>query len=64
MNIQQSKHPNTKVISTMLNKKQPSIFIQEISLWDGIDLLIGYSYDNIKETFENNNFRNSIITIL
>ena len=54
MNIQQSKHPNTKVISTMLNKKQPSIFIQEISLWDGIDLLIGYSYDNIKETFENN----------
>ena len=35
-------------------KKQPSVFIQEIQLWDGIDLLIGYDYENIKETLKNN----------
>ena len=48
LNIQQSIHPNIKVIENMMKKKQPSVFIQEIQLWDGIDLLIGYDYENIK----------------
>ena len=54
MNLQQSTHPNSEIITLMLNKKQPTIFLQEIALWEGIDLLIGYNYENIRDVFQGN----------
>jgi hypothetical protein len=54
LNIQQSEHPNNEVINIMLSKKSPTIFRYELELWDGIDLLIGQSYEDIIEILKNN----------
>lgn len=49
LKIQQVEHPDDEVIDIMLKNKQPTIFLYELELWDGIDLLIGQEYNIIKE---------------
>lgn len=49
LKIQQIEHPDDEVIDIMLKNKQPTIFLYELELWDGIDLLIGQEYEVIKE---------------
>lgn len=55
IDIQQTEHPAPAVIDKMLATKLPSIFMYEIELWDGFDLLIGYPYDTISTVFKDNN---------
>lgn len=54
IDIQQTEQPVPAVIEKMLNTKLPSIFMYEIELWDGFDLLIGYPYDVISTVFFDN----------
>lgn len=54
IHIQQSEHPNNNVIDIMLSKKQPTIFRYELELWDGYDLLVGQSYEDIIDVLKNN----------
>lgn len=54
INIQQTEQPAPEVIDKMLATKLPSIFMYEIELWDGFDLLIGYPYDAISTVFKDN----------
>ena len=49
LKIQQVEHPDDEVIDIMLKNKQPTIFLYELELWDGIDLLIGQEYETVKE---------------
>lgn len=43
-----------------MNNKLPTIFLYELELWDGIDLLIGEEYDNIKEILNDKQAFNEI----
>jgi hypothetical protein len=54
LNIQQSEHPTLEVIDLMLKKRQPTLFRYELELWDGFDLLIGQSYEDIISVMKNN----------
>jgi hypothetical protein len=54
IDIQQTEQPAPAVIDKMLATKLPSIFMYEIELWDGFDLLIGYPYDVISTVFKDN----------
>ena len=54
LNIQQSEQPLPDVIDLMLNKRQPTIFRYELELWDGFDLLIGQSYEDIISVIKDN----------
>lgn len=54
IDIQQTEQPTPAVIDKMLETKLPSIFMYEIELWDGFDLLIGYPYDTISAVFKDN----------
>lgn len=54
IDIQQTEQPAPAVIDKMLATKLPSIFMYEIELWDGFDLLIGYPYDAISTVFKDN----------
>ncbi len=54
IDIQQTEQPAPAVIDKMLATKLPSIFMYEIELWDGFDLLIGYPYDAISAVFKDN----------
>ena len=54
INIQQSEHPLPDIIDLMLDKRQPSLFRYELELWDGFDLLIGQSYENIISVIKDN----------
>lgn len=53
LKIQQVEHPNENVLNIMLKNKKPTIFLYELELWDGFDILIGESYENIKEVLKN-----------
>lgn len=55
LNIIQSEQPIPEVIDMMLEKKQPIIFLYELELWDGIDLLIGYPTNEIADVLKDNN---------
>ena len=52
--ILQSEQPVPDVIESMMEKRQPIIFLYELELWDGIDLLIGYPYDEISAVLKDN----------
>lgn len=54
IDIQQTEQPTAAVIDKMMATKLPSIFMYEIELWDGFDLLIGYPYDAISTVFKDN----------
>ena len=53
LKIQQTEHPDLAMISLLLDNKLPTIFLYELELWDGIDLLIGEEYDTINEVVSN-----------
>lgn len=54
INIQQTEHPSQEVIYKMMSTKLPCIFMYEIELWDGYDLLIGHPYEVISDVLLNN----------
>ena len=54
LSILQSEQPVPDVIESMMSKKQPIIFLYELELWDGLDLLIGYPYDDISAVLKDN----------
>jgi hypothetical protein len=54
INIQQSEHPLPDIIDAMIEKRHPSLFRYELELWDGFDLLIGQSYEDIIEVLKDN----------
>ena len=54
LSILQSEQPVPDVIESMMSKKQPIIFLYELELWDGVDLLIGYPYDEISAVLKDN----------
>lgn len=62
IDIHQSEHPGPDVIDKMLATKLPCIFMHEIELWDGFDLLIGYPYDAISAVVTDN--KQDLIKIL
>jgi hypothetical protein len=53
LEIQQTEQPNNKMITLLQNKKLPSIYLYELEIWDGFDLLIGEDYNIIKEVLDN-----------
>jgi hypothetical protein len=54
INIQQTEHPSPAVIYKMLATKLPCIFMYEVEMWDGYDLLIGYPHDAISTVLLDN----------
>ena len=64
LKINQAEHPDANVINLLINKKLPTIFIDEISLWEGIDLMIGLEYNEIKKLLKNKKINNIIKTYL
>jgi hypothetical protein len=53
LKVQQTEHPDINMISLLQNNKLPTVYLYEIELWDGFDLLIGEEYDIIKEVLDN-----------
>lgn len=53
MKMQQTEHPDVNMISLLQGKKLPTIFLYELELWEGFDLLIGEEYETIKEVLDN-----------
>lgn len=54
LSILQSEQPIPEVIENMMAKKQPIIFLYELELWDGVDLIIGYPQDEIGAVLKDN----------
>jgi len=54
LSILQSEHPMPDVIESMMSKRQPIIYLYELELWDGIDLMIGYPYAEINQVLTDN----------
>lgn len=54
LSILQSEQPVPDVIESMMSKKQPIIFLYELELWDGVDLLIGYPYEEVSAVLKDN----------
>jgi len=54
LSILQSEQPVPEVIENMMAKKQPIIFLYELELWDGVDLIIGYPHDEITAVLKDN----------
>jgi hypothetical protein len=54
LSILQSEQPVPEVIENMMAKKQPIIFLYELELWDGVDLIIGYPQDEISAVLKDN----------
>lgn len=54
LSILQSEQPVPEVIENMMEKRQPIIFLYELELWDGVDLLIGYPYEEISTVLKDN----------
>ena len=54
LSILQSEQPVPEVIENMMAKKQPIIFLYELELWDGVDLIIGYPQDEITAVLKDN----------
>jgi len=54
LRIQQTEHPDNDTIYSLTRNKLPTIFLYDIELWDGIDLMIGYPYDDIKTVLSDN----------
>jgi hypothetical protein len=54
LSILQSEQPIPEVIESMMEKRQPIIFLYELELWDGVDLLIGYPHDEISTVLKDN----------
>ena len=54
LSILQSEHPAPDVIDNMLEKKQPIVFLYEMELWDGLDLIIGHDKASITEVLKDN----------
>lgn len=55
LRIQQTEHPDNDTIYTLIRRKLPTLFLYDVELWDGFDLMIGYPYDDIKEVLKDNN---------
>jgi hypothetical protein len=53
LQIQQTEHPDVNMISVLYNKKLPTVYLYELELWEGFDLLIGEEYETIKEVLDN-----------
>jgi hypothetical protein len=53
LKVQQTEHPDVNMISLLQSKKLPTVFLYELELWDGFDLLIGEEYEIIKEVLDN-----------
>lgn len=53
MKIQQVEHPDINMINILQKNKLPTIYLYELELWEGIDLLIGENYETIKDVMEN-----------
>ena len=53
LKVQQTEHPDVNMISLLQSKKLPTVFLYELELWEGFDLLIGEEYDIIKEVLDN-----------
>jgi hypothetical protein len=53
LNIQQTEHPDINMISLLQGKKLPTVYLYELELWEGFDLLIGEEYETIKEVLDN-----------
>lgn len=64
LQINQAEHPDSNVITLLINKKLPTIFIDELSLWEGIDLMIGLEYNEIKNLLKNKKINDIIKTYL
>lgn len=54
LRIQQTEHPDNETIYTLIRHKLPTLFLYDIELWDGIDLMVGYPYEDIKEVLTDN----------
>jgi hypothetical protein len=54
IDIQQTEHPSPDVIYKMLSTKCPCLFMYEIEMWDGFDLLIGHPYETISTVLLDN----------
>lgn len=53
LKIQQTEHPDINMISLLQSKKLPTVYLYELELWEGFDLLIGEDYETIKEVLDN-----------
>jgi len=53
MKIQQVEHPDVNMINLLQSNKLPTLYLYELELWDGFDLMIGEEYENIKEVVNN-----------
>lgn len=53
LKIQQTEHPDINMITLLQSKKLPTIYLYELELWEGFDLLIGEEYETIKEVLDN-----------
>ena len=60
MKMQQTEHPDINMITLLQNKKLPTIFLYELELWEGFDLLIGEEYETIKEVLDNKEALNKL----
>lgn len=55
LRIQQTEHPDNDTIYTLVSNKLPTLFLYDVELWDGFDLMIGYPYEEIKAVLKDNN---------
>lgn len=53
MKIQQVEHPDIEMINLLQNNKLPTLYLYELELWEGFDLMIGEEYENIKDVINN-----------
>jgi hypothetical protein len=53
LKVQQTEHPDVNMISLLQNNKLPTVYLYELELWEGFDLLIGEEYETIKEVLDN-----------
>lgn len=54
MRIQQTEHPDNDTIYALVGNKLPTLFLYDVEVWDGFDLMIGYPYEEIKDVLKNN----------
>lgn len=54
MRIQQTEHPDNDTIYTLISNRLPTLFLYDVELWDGFDLMIGYPYEDIKTVLKDN----------
>lgn len=54
MRIQQTEHPDNDTIYTLISNRLPTLFLYDVEVWDGFDLMIGYPYEEIKDVLKDN----------